>query len=352
MLGQMSRSVPDSPLEIACDESGNTGENLTSSQHGVFSEGSHDLTVDESSDLLDWVKTQLHKTSAEIKWKDVRADPSLVETLFRDRLNGRAHFYLTEKTYFVVGKVVDLLIEELQHDEGKDLYAGGRAKKLAFDLYRNGHRALGAEQWESLLQDFNSLMRRDSATQRLKAVPKTTVDEFFRGIEVSQWQSRRRNVTDILREIARTKGVADEFVASLDPSTRPIPSLDPLIPSLAQTIRHWYDLHGRKQIAVIHDEGPVPSSTAMTALVDGLRNPGEFRRMTPPVNIKEIRTAESSTDARIQVADLIAGFGAQSGQQALNGRLEHPQLGIAREMISSTSLWGDDKSAALLGLDT
>jgi len=337
-------------IEIACDESGNTGENLVAGGAKVFSEGSHDLSVAESAEVLDWIRNQIGQSGSEIKWRSVRKHPSLVEELFGTKLIGRARFYLTEKLYFTVGKVIDLLIEERYHSQGRDLYASGSAKRMALDLYRGGPRALERDQWTALLVGFNSLMRRDSSTQKLKAIPKTTVDEFYAVVDMCRWASKRRAVSEILGALVDTKKFADEFVAALDPQSSPIPALDPLVPSLAQSTRHWFDDSSAAEIRVLHDEGPVPSSTAMGALAEGLRHPREFWRYGTAVNLVDIETGNSSTDPRLQVADLVAGFGATCGGLALDGQLHPSFLELANLTILPSSLWGDEKSGLLLGL--
>lgn len=86
-------------------------------------------------------------------------------------LLGNASVYLVDKDYFVVGEVVDLLVEELTHERGEDLYGNMRARDMAWALHREGERALGGPAWEGLLRAFNSLMR---AKQR--SGNKTTVD--------------------------------------------------------------------------------------------------------------------------------------------------------------------------------
>ena len=103
--------------KIACDESGNTGENLTQGQFGVFSEGSHDLSLEEATELMAWLRAELKTQASEIKWKQVKSSPWVFEELFGERLAMRSQFYLTEKLYFVVGKVIDLLLEESIHDK-------------------------------------------------------------------------------------------------------------------------------------------------------------------------------------------------------------------------------------------
>lgn len=338
--------------QISCDESGNTGENLTQGKVGVFSEGSHDLTLDEAADIIDWLKARTRSQAVEIKWKQLKKLDWLHADLFGDRLRGRAHFYLTEKLYFAVGKVIDLLLEEYAYDHGEDLHARQQARRLAFTLYRNGERALGAEAWRELLQSFNSLMRIDSRSQRLKSTPKTTVDEFFEVLDSARWKSgRRRDVEQILVRLLKTRPQAEDFTRRLDPGTAILPMLDPLVPSLAQTIREWCDLNGSQVIRVLHDEGPLPSSKAMDVLIHELRHPGEFRRMVRPVRVEEIAAVRSDSDARIQVADLVAGFGADMGVKALTGGMSAHQSEWVKAMIWPTSLWGDEASAAALGLD-
>lgn len=343
-----SDPVPDT--WIACDESGNTGENITQGTVGVFSEGSHDLTTDESEDVLERLRAELELPGTELKWKHIRRADSLREELFGDRLTGRAKFYLTEKRYFAVGKVIDLLLEQYAHEHGEDLYADRQARGLALHLYRNGERALGAELWRVLLQSFNSLVRVRTRNQRAAGVPKATVDEFFEVLETARWAAKRKSVEGILVALLKTRPQADEFGRALSAEQTILPTLDPLIPSLTQTIREWYELRGSRPIHVVHDSGPIPSSGAMDLVRDGLRDPGEFRRFVRSVRVEEIIVVESDEDPRVQVADLIAGFGAHVGVRALTGRVLESELELARDLISPTSLWADSASADALRL--
>jgi len=336
---------------IACDESGNTGENVTQGAVGVFSEGSHDLSLEESEEVVAWLKAELRSQAGELKWKQVRKADLLLDELFGHRLHGRGMFYLTEKLYFAVGKVIDLLLEQYAHEHDRDLYAGHHARKLAFRLYREGERALGAEMWRTLLQSFNSLIRVDTRNQQLKGVPKATVSEFFEILEAARWRAKRKNVEQILVALLKTRAQADEFGQALSADQAMLPTLDPLIPSLAQTIREWYERGGSQPIHVVHDAGPIPSSGAMDLMIDGLRHPGEFRSMVRPVQVAEIVVVKSHQDARVQVADLIAGFGADVGLRSLSGRATDREFELARGFISPTSLWADSESARSFRLE-
>jgi hypothetical protein len=55
--------------------------------------------------------------------------------------------YIDDKEFFVVGKVIDLLVEEVAHHEGDDLYSDGQARRYAWALHRSGPRALGTQRW-------------------------------------------------------------------------------------------------------------------------------------------------------------------------------------------------------------
>src|SRR4051794_7080233 len=87
--------------------------------------------------------------AAELKSDAVLRRPQVVEWLLGPMgpPAGRAAVVLVDKQYFLVAKVVDLLIEELAHSQGEDLYAGDGARRMAWALFREGERALGNELW-------------------------------------------------------------------------------------------------------------------------------------------------------------------------------------------------------------
>ena len=147
---------------IACDESGSEGENVTGAGHRVFVHASVDFTVAEAVSIVAEVRRLAPSQAPEYKSDQLmsRAGREALAWLLSPNgpLTGRAHAYLVDKDYFV-GKVVDLLVEEVAHAADVDLYADGHARALAWTLHRQGARALGVAEWSLLLGAFNSLMR-------------------------------------------------------------------------------------------------------------------------------------------------------------------------------------------------
>ncbi|MCW2772656.1 MAG: hypothetical protein JWN91_982 [Nocardioides sp.] len=69
------------------------------------------------------------------------------------------------------------------------------------------------------------------------------------------------------------------------------------------------------------------------------RPPREFRLLAPPVQIRDIVLADSRSDERIQVADVVAGIGRWAGLASLEGN--YGPAKVARPFISRESLWAD-----------
>ena len=100
-------------LQVTCDESGAEGENVAQSHHRVFCHGSVSLEVDEAQSLMDRLKTLIGSRRSELKANDVINSTEALALLLdpSSPLRGRACMVLVDKQYFLVAKVVDLLIE-------------------------------------------------------------------------------------------------------------------------------------------------------------------------------------------------------------------------------------------------
>lgn len=326
------------PIDISCDESGNNGENLVDSSTRVFALGSHDLENAESAEVMDWLRAESGVKAPELKAKYLfKIDPDIVVELFAERLAGHGYVYLTETDYFAVSKVIDLLVEELTHSSGVDLYAGGQARALAQKFYAEGSRAVGRELWKRLLSSFNSLMRVNAGSS---GVPKATVEEFFELAAEALSASKRRNVTQALELVARSREFADEFQNNLGDQV--LPALEPLFPAVAQTARHWYDVKGA-EIRICHDDAPsLRKEGVIEALLENLRDPGPFKKYVRPIAVADLVLLDSSSDPRVQVADLIAGFSARIASGLLTGDRYPGFLDLLRPMVGKFALWGDD----------
>lgn len=330
---------------IACDESGSEGENLTAASHRLFVHASTDLTAVEAQAVMEQARRLAPTQATELKAEHLLGRPGAVDWLLSASgpLDGRAAAYLVDKQYFVVGKVIDLLVEEVTHAAGVDLYAGGRARQMAWALHRNGPRAFPAADWNGLLAAFNSLMR---AKQRKGA--KTTVDEFFAQVDRLRLISRRRDVTEVLDVVWTARPRAESFQELLADAPDYPPALDPLIPALAQTARAWSRRTGRP-VRLVHDQQAVLTPPRVAALIDLLRAPHpDLAKYAPRVRVTAIDQVDSKEDPRVQVADLLAGTARHLATAALLGKAEPPGQDRLRRFTDPDSLWSHDPSWAIL----
>lgn len=336
---------PRQPVVVACDESGSEGENVTAAGHRVFVHASVDLSTAEANAMMSEVRRLAPSQAPEYKAGQIlrQSAATAADRLLAvdGALAGRALVYLVDKDYFVVGKVVDLLVEEVAYAAGEDLYADRRARGMALTLHREGPRALGRD-WAQLLAAFNSLTR---AVQRKGE--KTTVAGFFDVLNRVRLRSRRRDVEVILAELWKAKPHAIEFQERLAEDPHQPPALDPLFAALPQTVRAWHE-RTRRPVHVIHDTYAQLTPARVATMIDVLARPhADFRRFAPPVALAAVHLADSKDDPRVQVADLLAGLARRDATGALLG--DHRDASI-RPFVDPNSLWSDDPSwTALTG---
>ncbi|MBB4939670.1 hypothetical protein FHR32_003975 [Streptosporangium album] len=100
---------------------------------------------------------------------------------------------------------------------------------MAVTLYREGRHAFGRGRWEDFLESFNDLMR-----------AKTSVESFFRVVDVLQRAGARGPVGEIMEMISQARPRAESFRAQPPDGQETFPALNPLIPAIV----HWGE--GRK----------------------------------------------------------------------------------------------------------
>lgn len=335
---------PRQPVVVACDESGSEGENVTAAGHRVFVHASVDLSTGEADAMMSEVRRLAPSQAPEYKADQIlrQSAATAADRLLAvdGALASRALVYLVDKEYFVVGKVVDLLVE-VAYAAGEDLYADRRARGMALMLHHEGARALGRD-WAQLLAAFNSLTR---AVQRKGE--KTTVAGFFDVLNKVRLRSRRRDVEVILAELWKAKPHAIEFQERLAEDPDQPPALDPLFAALPQTVRAWHE-RTRRPVLVIHDTYARLTAARVATMIDALARPhASLRRFAPPVALAAVDLADSKDDPRVQVADLLAGLARRDATMALLG--DHRDASI-RPFVGPNSLWSDDPSwTALAG---
>jgi hypothetical protein len=301
-------------VEIACDESGFSGTNLLDASTPVIAHASVDLSLDEAADLIArlragsrWSLTELKSGQVLRGWKAREA----LERLLR-ALDGRAHVHLVDKEYFLVTRVVDLLLAEPSYAAGTRLTEHQRPAALA--VY--GVRRSAGRDWDAFLAAFVDLVR----TKRRHGPDDDLVDRFLRARDALAAHGLEATADGVLRDLDRGRVLALASRLTRDDRSVP-PPLEPMLPALAETVLFWSG--GRRQVLVTHDE-----QSALTA--DRLRRLQQVLADGTVSPFAGLVAVDSRDDPRVQVADLLAGLARRTCETGHDDRL--------RPFLSATSL--------------
>ena len=307
-------------IEIACDESGFSGTNLLDAATPVFTHASVDLRVDEAVDLIRTLRAGLRWSLDEVKSvqfvRGPRAPQALASLLAA--LSGRAHVHVVDKEYFLVTRIIDLLLVEPSYAAGTRLTQDHRPAALA--LYRAG-RARGRE-WTDFLAAFVELVR----TKRRRQPYRGTVHRFFQARD-SLAAGLGPEAEGILNGLSRRRVRAVLTRLAHDDPAIP-PPLEPMLPALAETVLFWSG--GQRRVLVIHDEQSALTASRLRRLQQVLTEgayptaaDGHEAGRPPGLSpFAGLVTVDSRDDPRVQVADLLAGVVRRSPNLRDDGPLQ------------------------------
>ncbi|MEU7863800.1 DUF3800 domain-containing protein [Nonomuraea sp. NPDC049141] len=302
------------PFEIACDESGSEGEKLIGGNTAVFAHASIRLDIESAADCIREVRNRAPSPTTEYKSGVIRRKKHLNALKWllgpSSPLHGNAHVYLIDKTFFAISRFIDLLAEQDQD-----------SRAMAGTLYREGGHTFGPEQWNAFLDSFNDLMRTKNGRG-----PGASVDSVFKRIDTLRRAAPQSRVGEIMNLLWESRPNMDSFRA------RP-PTLNPLFPAIIQAAIYWGETG--KPVSVVHDR-----QTLLTEeRIDELKETGR---------LADLRLVDSRLDARIQVADLLAGAARKIAEDELTHQGDAELTALLRPYVDAFSVWGDDRSWSLL----
>jgi hypothetical protein len=277
-------------VEIACDESGFSGTNLLDPATPVITHASVDLTAGEAIGLITALRSGFRFSPHELKSGQFLRGPGAGEALgwFLAALNGRACVHLVDKEFFLVTRIVDLLVAEPSYAAGTRLTQHHRPAALA--LYR-ARRSAGSD-WGVFLAAFADLVR-----IKRRHRDRRTVERFFHARDALIRDGLGAQAEAVLNELRPNHVRA--VVARLTNDDRSIPPpLEPMLPALAETVLSWSG--GKRRVLVIHDEQSALTADRLTRLQQVLASDG----ISPLAGLVMV---DSRDDPRVQVADLLAG---------------------------------------------
>jgi hypothetical protein len=310
-------------LEVACDESGSDGENLTGGNTDVFAHASVRLPVECAAAALREIRDRIRSPAEEYKANHLLREKhrAVLEWLLAPPgpVHGHAHVHLTEKAFFVVDRAVDLLL--------------GTGPAHALVLFREGRRTFGDERFREFLAVANQLLR-----VRYGGEPQAPVDEFFREVDDLRRAHPRTDVSDVLDRLAEARPRAHAYRARLADGPPLIPVLNPLLPAIVSTAAHWST--GGRPVRLVHDRQNMLTPDRIAWIEETSRRAG--------VGLAGLHLVHSRQDPRLQIADFLAGIARKLASDELNGRGDPALTALLRPYVGPTAVWGDERSWAEL----
>jgi hypothetical protein len=309
-------AVAGAVLDIACDESGFSGTNLLHPTSPVMAHASVDLRADEAVDLAATLRSGFRFSPHEFKSGQFLRSPAAGEALawFLAGLRGRAHVHLVDKEYFLVTRIVDLLVAEPSYAAGTRLTREQRPAALT--LYRARHSA--GRNWPVFLAAFVELFR----IKRRRWPDPLALERFVQARDALLREPLGAEAEDVLAGLsrARIQSVLTRLFAG-DPSIPP--PLEPMLPALAETVLFWTG-GDRRPVLVTHDEQSALTAARLRRLQHVL---AEAAGTSPLAGLLMV---DSRDDPRVQVADLLAGMARRLPDTVDDGPL--------RPFVSAASL--------------
>lgn len=296
--------------EIACDESGSEGENLLGGETDVFAHAGVRMSGIEATACVREIRARIGSPAEEYKANHLlRAKHrAVLEWLLAPDgpLAGRGHVHLTDKTFFAVRAAVSLLAEN-------------GTEAMARTLHRTGPAAFGAARWQYFLTAFTSVLRLNP-----RRGVTTSLEEFFAlagaladvpgeaGEIVARFRDGRERVAAYRARLAGDPGL--------------VPVLDPLVPAVVHTVRHW-SADGTA-VALVHDEQLALTAERVLQL-----------KATLGPRLADVRFVDSRADTRVQIADFLAGVARRIASDALNGRGDPVLTTLLSSFVDDESVW-------------
>jgi hypothetical protein len=215
--------MPSRPLEIACDESGFTGSNMLDPELEIITHAGLHLDPETAAEYVDLIRTRFRRYSArEYKASQLLRHRIAVEWLL-GTLSGQATVHLTDKTYFTVTRLVDLLIGDPSYAAGTSLSLDLRP--VARTLHRAGPVEFGTPIWRAFLATFVTMMRH----KRYRGIDGPWVARFLHTLD----GLRSERLDPILQALRDARPQLFHVLNELRDDRSPVPPpLEPLIPAL------------------------------------------------------------------------------------------------------------------------
>ena len=324
---------PVEPYEIACDESGFSGGNLVGPGHStVFVHASVRIDPATAASVIGDVHSWIGAKGGEYKSAELmrpRHRPVLRWLLDQSGpLAGVARVHLIDTRFFVLARVVDVLLGS-RPVIGTDLPGrDARSRQFALTLYSSGAESYGSRRWQDFLTGAANLLRTNN-----RWLPKRPVDIFYDAVGALADGQPHAGVGEVITLLQSTRPAAEAIRREHLADRTLSPLMEPLIPAVLRTVELW----GRTtpSITLVHDE----QSALTPARIAEIGR--EFSALHPGHQLTGIRRVDSRDDPRIQVADFLAGIAARLARDQLRGRPDPELTPLLSPLVDTRSVWAE-----------
>jgi Protein of unknown function (DUF3800) len=318
-------------IEIACDESGFSGGNLVGGQNQVFAHASVRIEPSDARRLVDNLLRQIGaRGSGEYKAAELlraRHRPVLEWLLGPSSpIRGNAYVHLTDTRFFVLARVLDVLL-------GGETVSGtscpgqnARTREMAITLYRSGENNYGTHRWQEFLTLAANILRTNN-----RWLPKTPIPMFYAAVDALAQTEIEVDVHKVMALLQSTQRIAEAARASHLQNPKLTPLLEPLIPALTRAVHFW--AADADEIFVVHDEQSALTPERIADIA------GTFAASRPGRQLIDVRLVDSRSDARVQLADFVAGIARRLASDELNDRQDAELRALLGPFIGSESVW-------------
>jgi hypothetical protein len=292
-------------VEIACDESGFVGGSLFGGIR-VFAHASLQVGLEEATDLVDQVRQQASAGGGELK-------ASLLNRPWGQHvagwlcgpdgpLRGRAVVHVTDTRLFGLAR----LAQVTTLDAAPPGWWSGDRDDGAWDLALTLHGVLAEmsparkRRFLDCARDLLWLKRRS----RLRTLPESW-PEVVAATAGEVPDPRDRSAMSFLASLPAARRIGHYLAA---PPASPL--TEPLLPALSWAVHHWSE---RGDPDVVHDEQSVLTPRRVADIGAALAADHPGRRLAGFVRV------DSRRDARVQLADLVAGVVRRALEDQLAG---------------------------------
>jgi hypothetical protein len=318
-------------IEIACDESGFAGGNLVGGQNQVFAHASVRMELGDARKLVDSLLQQIGAHgSGEYKAAELlrsRRRPVLEWLLGSSSpIQGNAYVHLTDTRFFVLARMLDVLLGGEPVSGTSCPGENARTREMTITLYRSGEQNYGTSRWQEFLTLAANIFRTNN-----RWLPKTPVPMFYAAVDALAQTHAAADVHEVMTLLPSTRPIAETTRTAHLQNPKLTPLLEPLIPALTRAVHFWGSQ--AEVVSVIHDE---QSALTPERIADIARTVAASR---PGRQLKGVRLVDSRGDARVQLADFVAGIARRLASDKLNDRQDAELMVLLRPFISPQSVW-------------